>query len=58
MPVVLRGVLFSRGAGQELILKHAKLLVEMENSGCKSMFRDDKVSICFVVYRYCSCFLF
>lgn len=29
---------------QELILRHAKVLVEMENSGCRSMFRDDKVS--------------
>lgn len=30
-------------AVQELIQRHAKLLVEMENSGCQSMFRDDKV---------------
>ncbi|CAN0287181.1 unnamed protein product, partial [Scytosiphon promiscuus] len=27
----------------ELIRNHAKVLVEMENSGCTSMFRDDKV---------------
>lgn len=27
----------------ELILTHGKVLVEMENSGCTSMFRDDKV---------------
>lgn len=35
----------------ELILKHAKLLVEMEHSGCQSMFRDDKVrvSVCTAV---------
>ncbi|CAM9725172.1 unnamed protein product [Ectocarpus sp. 12 AP-2014] len=27
----------------ELIRNHAKVLVEMENSGCTSMFRDDKI---------------
>ncbi|CAN0400954.1 unnamed protein product, partial [Ectocarpus fasciculatus] len=27
----------------ELIYNHAKVLVEMENSGCTSMFRDDKI---------------
>eukprot|EP00903_Cladosiphon_okamuranus_P018135 g16689.t1 len=27
----------------ELIQNHAKVLVEMENSGCTSMFRDDKI---------------